>query len=173
YLGLDVRTLSAHVGTECSGLEGADILGQFDSLFDVKEGVETFSLDELSHAGEPVPLEFCMGIPILEAHVGGRDFRMFLDTGAQVSYLQDGLLGEFPPAGSLEDFYPGFGTFKTETHRALMVIGGETITLRTGRLPALLGTTLMMAGTQGIVGLELFRNRVIGYFPRRAQVVLG
>jgi hypothetical protein len=32
--------------------------------------------------------------------------------------------------------------------------------------------TLMMAGTEGIIGNEILQDRVAGYFPRRQELVL-
>ena len=46
----------------------------------------------------------------------GVERRMFFDTGAQISYLQDDVLDTFPSAGPVTDFYPGVGQFQTETH---------------------------------------------------------
>ena len=41
-----------------------------------------------------------MGIPIVTAQIGGRAYRMFFDTGAQISYLQSDALKTFPAAGT-------------------------------------------------------------------------
>ena len=113
-----------------------------------------------------------MGIPIVTAGISGHEFQMFLDTGAQISYLQDEILETFPKSGSLTDFYPGFGTFETETYSAKVTLGNVQFSLRCGTLPQLLGMTLMMGGTQGILGNDIFRDRKIGYFPRRGLLVI-
>jgi hypothetical protein len=64
----------------------------------------SMSLDELPHSGERVELDEFMGIPIVTANVAGRSYRMFLDTGAQVSYFQNDSLASFPAAGTFADF---------------------------------------------------------------------
>ena len=97
---------------------------------------------------------------------------MFFDTGAQISYLQDEMLSSFPNAGEMTDFYPGIGQFQTNTHNINLVAGESTFTVRSGRLPDLLGMTLMMAGTQGILGNQILYDRRVGYFPRRKKLVL-
>jgi hypothetical protein len=176
--GLDVPSLSAFVGVPCAGLLGADVLGRFDHVIDVPRGTLTVSTGELSHVGQVVPTESFMGIPIVTARVGDDDHRMFFDTGAQLSYLQPapdapgGGLARFPAAGRVSDFYPGFGPFETDTHQVPVLFGGATFTLRVGTLPELLGMTLLMAGTTGIVGNELLRERAVGYFPRRGVLVV-
>lgn len=103
YLGLSAATLSQFVGVPCVGLLGADVLGRFDHIFDTAGGRLTVSTAELSHSGASARLEEFMGIPIVTARVGSSDYRMFFDTGAQISYFQDDSLTEFPSAGSVTD----------------------------------------------------------------------
>jgi len=172
YLGLTAATLSQFVGAPCVGLLGADVLGRFDHLLDTTGGRLTVSTAELSLSGQTVRLDEFMGIPIVTARVGGRDYRMFFDTGAQISYFQDDSLAEFPSAGIVTDFYPGVGQFQTDTHDVPVSLGGVAFTLRCGTLPGLLGMTLRMAGTKGIVGNAILSNRSVGYFPRRRTMIL-
>jgi hypothetical protein len=129
------------------------------------------STAELSLSGETVRLDEFMGIPIVTARVGSSDYRMFFDTGAQISYFQDESIADFPAAGSVTDFYPGIGQFQTDTHQVEVSLGGVAFTLRCGTLPGLLGATLMMADTEGIVGNQILCNRNVGYFPRRRELV--
>ena len=172
YLGLTAATLSGFVGVQCVGLLGADVLGRFDIIFDVPNNTVSFSTEELSFPGQPVPLNEFMGIPILTAQIRGRDFRMFFDTGAQISYLQDDSLAEFPTSGQVTDFYPGVGKFQTETHTVDAQVGAFSFGVRCGSLPGLLGMTLMMADTQGILGKQILHERKAGYFPRRKKLIL-
>lgn len=172
YLGLTVATLSQFVGLPCAGLLGADVLGRFDLVFDIASARLTVTTGELEHGGTVVELDEFMGIPIVTARVGGRDYRMFFDTGAQVSYFQDDSVAQFPSAGSVTDFYPGLGQFETDTHWVPVSLGSGEFTLRCGTLPGLLGMTLMMAGTKGIIGNELLLSRTVGYFPRRRVLIL-
>ncbi len=167
YMGLNAQTLSELVGVDCQGLLGADVLGAFDQLIDLPGGNLTLSTGELSHSGESLKLEEFMGIPIVSAMVAGETFRLFFDTGAQVSYLQNDVIESFPPAGTMEDFYPGFGRFETATHMVPYVLGSRSHTFRSGRLPGLLGMSLMMADADGILGNTLLEERPVGYFPRR------
>jgi hypothetical protein len=171
YLGLTPDALSRAIGTPCAGLLGADVLGRFDHVFDLAAGTLTLSTGTLYHTGQTIPLTMFVGIPILEVRIAGADYRMFFDTGASVSYLQEPLLQHFPETGTVTDFYPGFGVFETETHRVEMQLGGRAVSLRCGTLPDLLGSTLLMAGTRGIVGLELLQEGAVGYFPRRRCLV--
>jgi hypothetical protein len=172
YLGLTPDTLSNYVGINTTGLIGADVLGVFDLIIDAPGSTVTLSTEKLKCAGHPVPLDSFMGIPIIFAIIGSATYRMFFDTGAQISYLQDDSLTDYPLAGQVKDFYPGLGQFVTETHTVDLKVGECTFSLRCGRLPDLLGMTLMMAGTQGILGNQFLHDRTVGYFPRRKILIL-
>ena len=172
YMGLDASMLSGFVGVQCSGLLGADILGRFDHLLDVPSETLTASSDELSHPGTRVPLSEFMGIPIVTARIGGTSYRMFFDTGAQISYLQDDSLADFPSSGTVTDFFPGVGEFETDTHQVDVRMEDLQFTVRCGTLPGLLGLTLMMADTQGIIGNQVLADRLVGYFPRSGALYL-
>jgi hypothetical protein len=172
YFGLTEATLSRYVGVQCAGLLGADVLGHFDHLLDAAGGTLTISKAELQHGGQAVRLSEFMGIPILNAQIGGAEYRMFFDTGAQISYFQETLISQFPPAGSITDFYLGIGQFETETYQVQLTLSGIAFNVRCGTLPGLLGATLMLADAQGVIGNEILLNRTVGFFPRRCALYL-
>lgn len=172
YLGLTAATLSQFVGVPCVGLLGADVLNRFDSIIDTAAGSLVVSTAELSHDGQSISLDDFMGIPIVTARIGDRDYRMVFDTGAQISYFQDESLTQFPFAGKVTDFYPGLGQFEVDTHDVPISIGGIGFMVRCGALPGLLGMTLMMADAEGIIGNSILMGRRVGYFPRRRAIVL-
>lgn len=172
-MSLTAETLSESVGVQCCGLLGADILGRFDHIINLGEGSLQVSAAELSHDGQCIPLDNWEGIPIVTARIGSKDYRMFFDTGAQVSYFQDDSLSSFPSAGSLNDFYPGLGQFQTDTYEVPVRIGGESFTLRCGgSLPDTLAAILRAIDTQGIIGNQVLVDRVVGFFPRREMICL-
>ena len=173
YLGLTAEALSGVVGTGCTGLLGADVLAHFDHILDAGQGTLTLSTEEdLAVEGARLPLTEFMGIPILTAQVRGRDHQMFFDTGAQISYLQDDSLTSYPSLGEVTDFYPGFGEFQTETFEVPIILHRVEFALRCGQLPSILGMTLIMAGTSGIVGNQVLADRIVGYFPGRSELIL-
>ena len=171
--GLTASLLSGHVDHNTVGLIGADILNTFSILFDVANKKISFSLDKVELDGDTLEINEVMGIPIVTALIGGEEKQMFFDTGAQISYLQNQSLNEYPSAGVMDDFYPGIGEFQTETYMVDALLGTQQLTLRCGSLPELLGMTLMMAGSEGIIGNEVMVDRVVGYFPKQKQLVFG
>ena len=132
YMGLNPRTLSEYVGHPAAGIIGADVLGTFDTLFDVPGGTVSFSVEPMEMAGEEIETRLFLGIPTVEVAIAGASHRMVFDTGAKLSYLQDEALGGFPPAGVSADFYPGLGPFQTQTFRVDANLGALTFTLRCG-----------------------------------------
>ena len=173
YMGLTGTVLTGLVGHPTAGIIGTDILNEFDVLFDESAGRMRFSREKLDLTGVAVGISDFMGVPVVRVEIDGASHKMFLDTGAQVSYLQDEQLQDYPDAGVFHDFFPGVGAFETTTHRLPVAVGALAFELRCGTLPGLLGMTLAMAGTSGIVGNELFAGRVVGYFPRRRQLVFA
>ena len=172
YMGLKAAQLSKFVNHHTVGIIGADVLNEFDILIDIKNERVSFSTEQIALDGEALKITDFMGIPIIQANISGADRRMFFDTGAQISYSQDESLDTFPSAGVVTDFYPGIGQFQTETYWVNATLGKMQYKLRCGSLPGLLGMTLMMAGTEGIIGNEILQDRVAGYFPRRQELVL-
>ena len=171
YMGLTADTVSEYTGHPTAGVMGADVLNEFDVLLDAPRGRHRSLGCCQKFAGTVVGTEEFMGIPVVQARIGGTTRRMFFDTGAHVSYYQDEALTTFPAAGRVTDFYPGVGRFETETYLVGIALGGTRYTLRCGRLPSLLGMALMMANIEGIIGNEILRDRAVGVLPRRRQLV--
>ena len=172
YLGLTAAELSRHVGVDCVGLIGTDILNNYDQLIDIPGGLITTTTDELPSFGSSLELSQYQGIPIITVQIAGVNRRMYFDTGAKISYYQDDDIEQFPQAGELTDFYPGFGEFQTVTYQVQMSLGNKDFTIRCGRLPDLLGAMLAMGGTSGIIGNQIMEDKIVGYFPRRKTLCL-
>jgi hypothetical protein len=167
YLGLTSHTLSGLLGTQVAGLLGADLLNQFDVVFDVRRGSLGLADTTLDVTGSDVPLDDLLGVPIIAVECDTQPVRMFFDTGAQVSYLLSTDLSRYPDAGRLDDFYPGFGTFSTETHTVPFSVAGRHVELRCGHLPDLLGLMVSMGDASGILGNEVLTRMTVAFLPRR------
>ena len=173
YMGLTASQLTGFVGHPTVGIIGADILNEFDILIDMKSERVSFSSEQITLDGEVLEIDEFMGIPIIMARISGAERRMFFDTGAQISYFQDDSLDTFHAIGMATDFFPGIGQFRTETYRVSTTLGNRQYDLCCGSLPHLLGMTLMLAETEGIIGNEILYGRLTGYFPRRRELVLA
>jgi hypothetical protein len=171
YGDLTVEAMSQYLGVKCVGLLGGDVLNRFDHILDLREGTISVSEEELSHEGTTIETESFMGIPIIEIEVQGARQRMIFDTGAQISYLLDDPAGRFPSLGVFDDFHPALGCFKTATYEVPIRFGSVDYALPFGVLPAEMHAILEVAGTAGILGNEVLHDRVLGYFPRRRELV--
>jgi hypothetical protein len=172
YAGFNAGDISRFLNENVAGIIGADLINPFDHTIDLRTNTLTVSDEQLTCDGHVQKLDFFMGVPMLEAQIGGARCKLFFDTGAQISYFQ----GSPPPgseyAGQLHDFFPTVGEFTTDTYRFPIVLNGFSPIVRCGKLPGLMGMSLGMAGVSGILGNELMRGRVTGYFPRRHQLIL-
>lgn len=152
---MDADDLSGYVGMAIDGLIGIDVLSRHLLVFD---GNSLFVDESPIPDAEFVPLDndSFMGIPVVPIRVAGRNVKMFLDTGAKISYLDNALLGNARVDATLSEFYPGLGQFSVDVSIVSGEIAGFPMTARFGRLPSLLQTTLTMGGVNGILGHDLF-----------------
>jgi len=173
YMGVASSSLGGDVGSAVDAIIGMDILGLYDLTINPASGTITLDDDETALAGEPIPLEELLGIPIVTCSVRGQTFRMFFDTGAKLSYLDPEITAPFPKTGTEEDFHPGFGRFTCDVRDLPIVLGGRLLTLRVGSLPPLLRAILPMAGTSGILGTAILKHTGICLAMRRNLMALG
>ncbi|MBN1335339.1 MAG: VWA domain-containing protein [Deltaproteobacteria bacterium] len=171
-LGLTAASLSGFLGVRCVGFLGSDVIGRLDWILDGHRGIARVWSGELDRAGASVRLDTAFALPVVHASVRGKDRRMFLDFGAQVSYLRPELLDGFPPADTVTDFYPGLGTFQVETRDVDISLGPVSLAVRCGVLPDALSHLLASTDVDGILGNQLLHDREIGYFPRRRLMTL-
>jgi hypothetical protein len=172
YAGYTAEDISGFLGETISGIIGADLINAYDHVINLRLNTLTVSDKILTSDGFAQQLDFFMGVPMLDARIGKTNCRMFFDTGAQISYFQ----GEPPPDAEAErmidDFLPSFGEFTTQTYRFPISLAGFNPMVSCGKLPGIMGASLSMAGVSGILGNELMRGRITGYFPRRQQLIL-
>lgn len=158
YMGLTVSKLSDLLGTEITTLLGADILSEYNILFDYKNKIVEFNKQEIAFDGAETAISNFMGIPVIELSVDSQKLKFFLDTGAKLSYLSKSITSNFESIGTDEDFYPGVGKFETEYFEISTSFGTKNFIVKYGNLPPLLQMTLMLGGTDGIIGFDFFNN---------------
>jgi hypothetical protein len=146
------------LGTEITTLIGADILSNYKVLFDYQNGVVSFSKDEINSLGNETNISSFMSIPIIELTVDRQKLLLFLDTGAKLSYLDSDFTAQHNSIGTEEDFYPGIGNFETDCYEILTSFSNKEFKVKYGNLPTLLQMTLMLGGTNGIIGFDFFNN---------------
>lgn len=158
YMGLTVSKISELLGTEITTLLGADILSDYKILFDYKNEIIEFNKEAIALDGNEIGISNFMGIPIIELLIDNQKLKLFLDTGAKLSYLSGSITSNYESIGTAEDFYPGVGKFETECFDISTSFGDNNFNVKYGNLPTLLQMTLMLGGTDGIIGFDFFNN---------------
>jgi hypothetical protein len=172
FLGKAADELPGTIGVRIDVLMGVDILNRYDMLIDPVRQVLVFSDEELDVEGEALPIEQSMGVPIVTADVDGRRMKMFFDTGAKVSYVDEETAKAYPQVGTAQDFYVTVGPFQTAIHRIPITLGSWSFDLDFGILPPSLQNALLVAGTQGILGTAILVHFMVAYMPRRKRIIL-
>ena len=158
YMGLTASKLSEHLGMQVTTLLGTDVLSKYKILLDYRNLQVSFSKDEIPFEGTEIVISNFMGIPIIELEVNSQPLKFFLDTGAKLSYLSEDFTNGYASVGTEEDFYPGVGQFETECFEIQTRLGSIDFSVRYGNLPFMLQMTLMLGGTDGIIGFDFFNS---------------
>jgi hypothetical protein len=179
-MGFDAAQLGQAIGIHVDGLLGMDVLGELEMLIDIPGARLTLSPSDnpLVLDGQRLAVEMFMDImPMIEVDIGGNVVKVFFDTGAQISYLDEALVTRSAPGSVLRDFYPGFGEFETEVAEVRVRAGAVELSLRCGILPELLGLSLgmmqMLAGARGVVGNELIGSGRALLSPPQGHLTLA
>ena len=108
--------------------------------------------------GKEYNLSSINGIPIIELEIEGQTIKLFLDTGAKISYLPKEYTSNFETIGIEPDFHPSFGKFETECFNIPAKFEGEQLQIKFGNLPEQLQKTLSVLGINGVVGYDFFNH---------------
>ena len=149
--------LCRNVGTEVRGLLGMDCIGGFRTLIDIPAKKIVFGAAMENFVEIP---SFFFRIPGLILNVEGRVARVFLDTGAPVSYFSRKFTDGKIPCGRKEDFSPMLvsGRFETDIFSLNTIYSGESFKIKAGNLPPEMELLLQMSGVDGVVGIEILQK---------------
>jgi len=114
YNGITVEKLSEVLGMKITTLLGVDILSNYIVMLDYKSNVVKFYGRDIEFEGKEYNLSSINGIPIIELEIEQQPIKLFLDTGAKISYLPKEYTSNFKSVGIESDFHPNFGIFQTE-----------------------------------------------------------
>lgn len=163
--GLTINRLRDYVGIDdVSGLIGNDVLNQFDHVWDLQNGMATVSTGKMAIGGPNVK-EISLSLsthPFIKVWVDGQVTESIFDTGAKVSYFPEHIRTRYPSAGAIHDFHSSVGRYVTPTSTIPMKIGTVTKELRCASYGP-----LGWSGKNGIIGIDLIKDTMTGYFPRR------
>lgn len=155
---IDADELSAFAGTPLDGLPGGDVLGERPFTLDLLQGVCVVHETISDRDGIALPLQLGSGVPITDLAFAGLSARACIDTGAKISYLERDGLADAVAVDEADDFFPGFGAFRTAIHEVPVQIAASTLVLRAGVLPERLAFLLAISGVGAILGTEIFAH---------------
>lgn len=173
---INLDQISGFVGTHIDAVIGYNIISQFSVLIDYPNQRMTFSDIPMTLEGAGfMPLVIFMGIPKIRLSVLGQEGPYFLDTGARISYVDPTVTNGMIAVGEEEDFYIGFGNFRTPVFNIEVMLGQHQFNVRFGNLPGKLNAALIgRTGARGVIGYDLFehfkilidnQNGVMHYLP--------
>lgn len=173
FMGVDLDYISEQIGAKITALMGMDIMSQYIITLDYKGNHASFGEVGDRLGGESVTIDSFMGIPIVEIEVRGEKIRVFLDTGAHVSYLLGDRVAGLESDGEVEDFYPTIGTFTTPCYKLEPAFEGHPFGATFGVLPRQIEPLLHQGQVKGIIGMDFFNSFKVGLDMRNSQLTYG
>lgn len=171
---IGVPKLVQFLGTPCAGLLGMDIIGEFDWTLNAAKRTCTATTEATPIRDRSVALQAENGMLGIQAEIRDRAYRLRVDTGFQLTFLEHPVIENFPSAGKGRDFHVYFlgGWFLTDSFHVPMKLGAEFAAdnLHTGRLPASLRKDILPADYDGILGAEFFSRHYLAFAPRRQRI---
>ena len=121
-----------------------------------------FNLDKYGHLN----LDFVAGVPVVEIYVNKELRRVYLDTGAQWSYIKKDLVENELEVDQIDDFHPSIGNFTSKLYNVIVnfdtVLGQvntiKDIQLKMGVLPEKLTYFYKAGKTYAIIGTDIFHR---------------
>ena len=171
-IGVNVDALSEESGLNVTGLLGMDIMNKYDNvLFDYRNSQIIVNDDRIDESNMiMLPSGSIMGIPYTDISIEGRNARVFVDTGAPISYISDNYTNGLTSKDRLHDYNPALGEFWTEIYDVRVGIGADTHVMPFGNLSNLIQMSLSMVGIDGIIGYELFSRYQLLYQNRHLYI---
>jgi len=160
FMGVNIDTLRELAGIEFDVLLGMDVLCHTDLFINQDDKQITFGTGVMN-SGTGISFESTMGLPLVTLNLGGKEQKLFFDTGAKVSYLHADEFNGYHPVRTVDDFYPGVGPFCSPVYELPADIGGTMDVIDVAELPDALHMLLSVSGANGILGNSAWAGRSI------------
>jgi len=164
-LGATPAYLSKHLGMHIDILLGMDILKNIYMTVDLAANFISFSkispinaLASRRPLSKHIVLSELMGSPICQCNIAGTDVEVFVDTGANLTYVDRKLVQNVTSIGRETDFFYSVGEFEIPVYELPLKLGGLDLKLRCGEMPKKMETVVLAAGERGILGTEIFKR---------------
>lgn len=157
--GISCNYLSEKIGCDVYGLIGMDIISRFATLISVKDGFVFFN-DDVKNYDRFVRCHNNSGLLCINLKINGRIAKMIVDSGAKVSYINNGYVAGVVEESCAYDYSPYIGDFQTSLYncKTELLVCGITYEQQYGTPPPLLANILSQFGVDGIIGIEFFKR---------------
>lgn len=173
-LGANVDSLEKLPGVRCDGLLGMDLMSTAQVLWDGPSGKAIVGETVVAAGARRVPYRSLMGVPVVDASIGGRKLSCIYDTGAQYGYV---LRREFAECGeddgAIEDYNPIMGKIHSPAWRVPVDMHGVQFQERVGVLTGMFAGMLGMVGVDAIVGCSWMPSRRVWFMPEQASFAVA
>ena len=151
--------LSEEIGYDVYGLIGMDIISKFPILISVKDEFVFFN-DDAKYYDRFAKCHNNTGLLCVNLKINGRITKMIIDSGAKVSYINNGYVAGMVEEDCAYDYSPYIGDFQTSLYncKTELLVCGITYEQQYGTPPPLLANILSQFGVDGIIGIEFFKR---------------
>ena len=171
-MGFSFNSVIELLGRDIDALMGMNQLGSLCMLVDCEAGEVTFS-------DEPLALDNATSLPLrvsafgvmTEAEVAGRHANLIVDTGAQLSYINEPYVDGLESIGMREDFHPFMGRYKVATYDMTVKLADRPMKMVCGASPAQVQQLIAIINADGVLGHDLFTQGkvVLDFITKRLQ----
>lgn len=157
YGGITIQGFSNLIGMNITTLLGADILRDFEIIFDYRNTSVTFSKEAIDNfEGTTVAFSTAISVPIISVIINNRNANCFLDTGAKFSYINNSFVQNLKSDGIGNDFYIGIGHFQRPYFTLETNFGNNFASVRYLTPPDAVQNILNATRVDGILGYDFF-----------------
>lgn len=150
--------LSQETGTSIAMLLGNDNLSKLKMLTNVPKGEISFDTRDIPCAGNEISLENMMNYLLAPIRICNTDCRVFIDTGAPVSYVQGKYIVPSLCTDGIdrEDFSPIYGKIKSHTRMVPATFANTAMQLECAPMSGSLETQVSLVRADGVIGGAIF-----------------
>lgn len=161
-----MEQIQPHVNMPIVGMVGVDLLNAQDLCWDGPAGECRVGEEPNSAVAASLRFTSVMGVPVMDALLGGQVAKCILDTGAQFGYLLDrGYTRGAEEDEVIHDFNPILGDIVSPSWKVEVKLDSVGFVERFGLLEGRGGAALGLMGVDGVIGCSWMAQRKIWYRP--------
>lgn len=155
----NINSVRQLLGRDIDVLMGMNVLDGKCMLVDLTAGKVTFSDEPLTlENAVTVSLERPSNHATIQAQVSGMPVNLVVDTGAQLSYLNDQYIAGQESIGTRNDFHPNLGHYEVPIYGVPVNIAGRDLDVVWGKATPGVSALISQVSADGVLGYDLFKQ---------------